>query len=49
MIESGTPSFTISATARDLDAWLWNRPALEAVSVEGDATAFEAVIRGGVQ
>lgn len=49
VIESGDPSFTISATARDLDAWLWNRPALAAVAIDGDAVGFETIIRGGVQ
>jgi uncharacterized protein (TIGR03083 family) len=49
LVDGGEPSFEISGTAHDLDAWLWNRPAKGAVAIDGDATAFEAVIRGGVQ
>lgn len=49
LVDSGDPSFTISASAGDLDAWLWNRPTLGNVEVDGDASRFEAVIRGGVQ
>jgi uncharacterized protein (TIGR03083 family) len=49
LVDAGEPSFEISATARDLDAWMWNRPTLGEVSRVGDTSAFEAVIRGGVQ
>ena len=43
------PTFEISATARDLDAWMWNRPTLATVERRGDSSAFESVIRAGVQ
>lgn len=50
VIESGEPSFTISAAARDLDAWLWNRPTSTDVVTEGaDAASFRAIINAGVQ
>jgi len=28
LVAVGAPSFMISGTARDVDAWLWNRPTL---------------------
>ncbi len=46
------PTFTVSASARDLDAWVWNRPTPDGVRVEGsdaDFARFEAVIVAGVQ
>jgi uncharacterized protein (TIGR03083 family) len=49
LVASGDPSFTVSGAARDLDAWLWNRPTVADVVIEGDASAFEAAIRSGVQ
>ena len=49
IVDSGEPVFSVSGPARDLDAWLWNRPTLAEVSREGDTAAFEAVIRDGVQ
>lgn len=52
LTDVGVPVFTVEATARDLDAWLWNRPALEAPTVEGSEEAFGAladVITAGVQ
>ncbi len=45
----GRSTFTISAPAADLDAWLWNRPTSGPVSVDGDAARFLAVLREGVQ
>jgi uncharacterized protein (TIGR03083 family) len=45
----GEPSFEISGTAGDLDAWMWNRPTLHDVTRTGDTTKFEAVINTGVQ
>ena len=43
---SGEPSFTISGTARDLDAWLWNRPTSgRDRRRRATPAAFEAVIR----
>jgi uncharacterized protein (TIGR03083 family) len=49
VVEAGEPSFTISGTSRDVDAWLWNRPTLTDVTREGDTSAFEAVIQAGIQ
>jgi uncharacterized protein (TIGR03083 family) len=49
LIASGDPSFTISGTAGDLDAWLWNRPTRAPMAIEGDAARFDEVIRSGVQ
>lgn len=37
---SGDPSFTISAPARDLDAWMWNRPQVGEVRVDGNQDDF---------
>jgi uncharacterized protein (TIGR03083 family) len=47
--DSGDPAFTLTGTARDLDAWLWNRPAVGAVDLSGDADEFRAVLREGIQ
>ena len=49
IVEAGEPSFTVAASARDLDAWLWNRPTVGAVEVTGDAARFEEIVRAGVQ
>lgn len=49
IVADGQPSFEISGAARDLDAWLWNRPTLGEVSRTGNTAAFEAIIRSGVQ
>lgn len=43
------PQFEITGTAADLDAWMWSRPTIGRVTLSGDATAFEAVVRAGVQ
>lgn len=40
LVDSGEPLFTVRATARDLDAWVWNRPTLEPVAIDGDRAAF---------
>jgi hypothetical protein len=48
-VQAGAPSFMISGTAGDMDAWLWNRPTLTDVRKDGDTSAFEAVIRTGIQ
>jgi uncharacterized protein (TIGR03083 family) len=48
----GEPAFTVRASARDLDAWLWNRPTLEPPAINGSDEAFRAfatVIMSGVQ
>jgi uncharacterized protein (TIGR03083 family) len=45
------PSFTVRAGAADLDAWLWGRPPVEAVDVEGDRAAFgrlEQIVNRGI-
>lgn len=43
LVDSGEPAYTVSAPARDLDAWVWNRPTLTDVTVEGDRGAFDAL------
>ncbi len=42
-------SFEVTGTARDLDAWLWNRPTLSDISLDGDYERFVEIIRSGVQ
>ena len=49
LLDSGSPTFTVSGTARDLDAWLWNRPPLTEIELAGDYEQFVRVIRSGVQ
>jgi uncharacterized protein (TIGR03083 family) len=52
LLDDATPSFTVTASARDLDAYLWNRPTLTDVEVEGnenDYAAFAAMVGGGIQ
>jgi uncharacterized protein (TIGR03083 family) len=49
IVTAGEPSFEISGTARDLDAWLWNRPTVADVARSGDTAPFETIIRAGVQ
>jgi uncharacterized protein (TIGR03083 family) len=49
LVEDGEPSFEVTGTARDLDAWMWNRPTLGEIRRAGDTSAFEAMIRQGVQ
>ncbi len=50
VVAAADPSFTVTGTARDLDAWLWNRPTVAEVSADGaDLHRFTALIRGGVQ
>jgi uncharacterized protein (TIGR03083 family) len=51
IVEDGAPTFTVSGPARDLDAWIWNRPTLTEVAVDGDHAdfqAFAAIIAKGV-
>jgi uncharacterized protein (TIGR03083 family) len=51
LVASGDPTFTLSATGRDLDAWLWNRPPLVEPTVEGDDADFQtfaAIIAKGI-
>lgn len=52
LVEDGAPAFTVRASARDLDAWLWHRPTLEEPEVEGDRAAYETlaeVVARGLQ
>ena len=52
LADGGEPAFTVQAGARDLDAWLWNRPTLEQPRVTGSDDAFRAfadVIAAGIQ
>jgi uncharacterized protein (TIGR03083 family) len=49
LVALGAPVFSVSGTARDLDAWLWNRPAREQIQLAGDYERFAAIIRAGVQ
>jgi hypothetical protein len=49
LVEDGEPSFEVTGTARDLDTWMWNRPTLGEIRRAGDTSAFEAMIRQGVQ
>lgn len=48
-VDEGEPAFTVSGAARDLDAWLWNRPTLTDIAVDGDYAQFVEIIRSGVQ
>jgi uncharacterized protein (TIGR03083 family) len=51
IVDDGTPTFTVSAAAADLDAWMWNRPARTDVTIDGadaDFQAFHAIITAGV-
>lgn len=49
LAEPGQATFTVLGSARDLDCWLWNRPTLDEVSVEGEPEAFLALVRDGIQ
>jgi uncharacterized protein (TIGR03083 family) len=52
LIDTGEPTFTVSGSARDLDAWLWNRPPLVLPTIEGDRAdydRFAAIIAKGVE
>lgn len=49
LVDAGAPTFEIAGSARDLDAWLWNRPPLAEISRTGDTSALEAMIATGVQ
>lgn len=44
----GTPSFTVTGTAADLDAWLWRRPATATPVIVGDAGLLLSVIENGI-
>jgi len=50
--DGGDPTFTVSAPAADLDAWLWHRPGFGEVTVDGSAEDFarlQAQVEQGVQ
>lgn len=52
LLDEASPSFTVTASARDLDAYLWNRPTLGAVRVDGDDAdyrRFAAMVGAGIQ
>ena len=45
------PSFTVHGSAADLDAWLWGRPPVEPLAIEGDRAAFdrlEQIVQRGI-
>jgi uncharacterized protein (TIGR03083 family) len=51
LVGAAQPSFEVRGTARDLDAWLWNRPPLDEPVLTGspeDLAAFRAVVARGV-
>jgi uncharacterized protein (TIGR03083 family) len=48
-VESGDASYSVQASARDLDAWLWNRPTVAVPVIEGDASELQAVVAKGLQ
>jgi uncharacterized protein (TIGR03083 family) len=43
------PAFQVSASAADLDAWLWNRTDCAAVIRSGDHAPFDALVSAGLQ
>ncbi|WP_338182487.1 maleylpyruvate isomerase N-terminal domain-containing protein [Jatrophihabitans sp.] len=48
VVAEGSPSYTISGTAAEVDAWLWNRGPRVAVSGdEGGFESFQAVVSAG--
>jgi uncharacterized protein (TIGR03083 family) len=49
LVDDGEPMFSVSGRARDLDAWLWNRPTLTGITLDGDYGRFVEIIRSGVQ
>jgi uncharacterized protein (TIGR03083 family) len=49
LVADGEPTFEVRGSARDLDAWVWNRPGFAEVKRSGEMADFEAVIRAGVQ
>jgi uncharacterized protein (TIGR03083 family) len=52
VLDDAAPSFTVTGSARDLDAYLWNRPTLSEIQVEGDDAdyqRFAAAIAEGIQ
>lgn len=49
VVAKGKPTFEITGTANDLDAWIWNRAPLDSITRSGDTAAIEALITSGVQ
>lgn len=49
IVADGDPTFSVTGSAEDLDAWLWNRPTRGEIALAGDYERFAAVIREGVQ
>jgi hypothetical protein len=52
VLDDATPSFTVTGSARDLDAYLWSRPTVAEIQVEGDDAdyqSFAAAIAEGIQ
>ena len=52
LVDSAAPTFTVSGTGRDLDAWLWGRPPLAEPVVDGDTTdlaRLQAIIAAGIE
>ena len=49
IIASGEATFDISATAGNLDRWLWNRDPSGLVTIDGDASALSALVGDGMQ
>jgi uncharacterized protein (TIGR03083 family) len=50
LVTDGTPTCTVTATARDLDAWIWSRPTIDDLVIDGDAdfADFAAIFADGV-
>ncbi|MCE3554222.1 maleylpyruvate isomerase family mycothiol-dependent enzyme [Pseudonocardia sp. RS11V-5] len=51
-VPASEPTFTISAGAVDLDAWLWRRPVGSGIAIDGDpddAARFTAIILEGIR
>ncbi|MGI8679091.1 MAG: maleylpyruvate isomerase family mycothiol-dependent enzyme [Jatrophihabitans sp.] len=52
LADDAAPTFSVTAPAANLDAWLWNRPGFAEVSVDGsadDAERFRTQVVAGVQ
>ena len=49
LVDHGEPTFELRGSAGDLDAWIWNRPALAEVTRNGEMADFEALVHAGVQ
>ena len=47
-VDEGAPTFSVTGPARALDAWLWNRPTLSDITLDGDSAPFVEIIRSGI-